>query len=409
MGLSNWPTVTDDDGSYATGTVFNKALTDAILASIEADLFSAANPSITAENIIDEVVTARGSLGALDTRLDVAINEDGTLKAQAGQATVSEVQGIVGQGNWVANENFLIWPGATAEAPAYWTLDTIAIAREASTVKIAGQSAKLTRSGSDGDLVQNLMNTTSFSANGAYYQGKTFAFGAWVKTSVASSVRLQFDDGVTTSETSYHTGTGGGGGNWEWLATTHTVSASATKMALGIQQLNSNGDAYVNGVTATVSENGLEITEWIPSRGVIGTIVFKRAGDAVAEQPTNKDTFGGTRPFIVLDTRLSADTAPTDATLIVDINTWNGSSFVTMYSTKPSILTTAKKSVVAKPDVDAHLQCFDAAFGTNLTDAELNWDIDQIGSSVPGADLMVYIRAFQYVRPQEALLDLEDV
>jgi len=95
MGLTGWPSVIDDDGSKTFGTIFNKALTDAIKASIENDLFSAANPTITAENIIDEVVAARGSKSSLDARLDVALNEDGTPKSVAGQAVNADVQTII--------------------------------------------------------------------------------------------------------------------------------------------------------------------------------------------------------------------------------------------------------------------------------------------------------------------------
>jgi hypothetical protein len=337
--------------------------------------------------------------------MDVAINEDGTLKAQAGQATNADVQGIIGQGNWIANDNFLIWPGATGEAPAYWTLTTLTIARETTTKKIAAQSAKLTRSGSDGSLSQNLMNSTSFTANGAYYKGKTFAFGAWLYTSVASCARLQFNDGVTTTETSYHTG----GGGWEWIAGTHTVSNSGTTLQVLVQVLNSNGDVFVNGVTATVSEDALGITEWMPARTVIGTIIFKAAGTISAATTYNKDRFGAARPFIVLDTRMNIVTAPTGADLIIDINQWDGSAWQSMYTTKPEIAASATKSVVAKPDGTVFYRSFKAGFGTTIQDTELAWDVDQVGSGTAGADMMVYIRTLQYMRPQEALLDLEDV
>jgi hypothetical protein len=121
MGLSNWPTIVDDDGSLTLGTVFAKAVTDAIRASIEADMFSAVNPAVTAENAIDEVVTARGSKASLDARLDVALNEDGTLKTQASLVTQADAASVTGR-NMVINDNFLIWAAGDAAAPTGWTL-----------------------------------------------------------------------------------------------------------------------------------------------------------------------------------------------------------------------------------------------------------------------------------------------
>jgi hypothetical protein len=399
MGLSNWPTVTDDDGSYAVGTVFNKALTDAIKASIEADLFSAANPSVTAENIIDEVIAARGSKTDLDARLDVAMNEDGTLKAQAGQATTAQVQSIIGQGNWVQNDNLLIWAKGDSVAPTGYTLTTVACAAETTEKKVGPRSAKLTRSGSDGSLSQDIMPSGSLSAYGAYFKGRTMAFGCWVKTSVASCARVQFDDGVTTSETSYHPGDG----SWKFLSTTHTLSASATKMSVKIQVLNSNGDVYVSGLTALPGT--IAVTEWCPCPTVIGTILWKVTGTVATD--TVIDQFSPTRPSIIKDCRLVIGTAPTDASLIVDINQWDGDSWESAFTTKPQLATTKKYSVLAEPDGTYANRCFAADFGNTATASLIGWDIDQVGSTEPGVDLWVHVRLMQYVRPQESMLEVD--
>ena len=403
MGLSGWPTVTDDDGSYAVGTVFNKALTDAILASIEADLFSSANPSVTAENIIDEVVAARGSMTDLDERMDVSINEDGTLKAQAGTAAKADVQGVVGQGNWVQNDIFIIWAKGDAVAPTSFTLTTVACAREASTKKVGAMSVKLTRSGSDGTLAQDVLNSGSMSAAGAYFKSRTFSFGAWVKTSVASHARLQLDDGVTTSETSYHTG----GDTWEFLTTTHTLSASATKLTVLMESKNSNGDAYFSGCTVIPDENAVGITGWIPCPSIIGAIVFKY-GNAVAVD-TDLDRFSPHRACIIKDVRLCIITAPTDASLIVDINVYDGSAWQPAFTTKPKLLTTEVSSALFEPDGTYAYRCIEAGHANSNNDDILNYDVDQVGSSVGGSDLYTHLRMLQFIRPQESLLEADAV
>lgn len=400
MGLSNWPTVTDDDGSYTIGTVFNKSLTDAIKASIEADLFSAANPSITCENIIDEVVTARGSKLTLDARLDVSINEDGTLKAIAGQASETQVAGQMGQGNWIGNDTFLIWSVTTV--PDYWVLDTITCARETSTVKVGEMGAKLTRAGTDGSMYQDLMGTTSFTNNGGYYKGRTFGFGCWVKTSVASCARLKFADGVTTTTTSYHTG----GGSWEWLSSTHTVSNSATYLRLHIEVLNSNGDVYVGG--PTVLESPLEPSGWFPCTVIVGVVGWKTAGNAAVASDIG-DRWSYHRPFRIEDVHVYAGTAPTGQALIIDVNVYDGSAWQSAFTTKPQIAAGANRSVKAVPDGTYTYRCVAGSVGTTFNDNEINWDIDQIGSGTAGADLQVKVRCLIYVRAQEGMMDLEDI
>jgi hypothetical protein len=80
MPLSGWPVVTNDSGTGQDGTVINEAFFDAIRASIEDEVFGTTNPSVGASAIIDEVVQARGSVGSLDGRLDVSLENTGELK-----------------------------------------------------------------------------------------------------------------------------------------------------------------------------------------------------------------------------------------------------------------------------------------------------------------------------------------
>lgn len=411
MALSNWPTIVDDDGSLTLGTVINKAVFDAIKASVEDDLFSAVNPAITAEDIIDEVVTARGSKASLDARLDVALNEDGTLKTQAGVASVVDTQDSVQQ-NWCYNEDFLIWAAGDSAAPTGWTLTTITCARAGTglgdtTTKIGPFCAKLTRAGTNGTLKHSVMNSTSFSASGQHLKGTEFSFGVWLKASVASMVRCYFDDGVGTTvatdedSNTYHPGDG----NWIWFSGTHTISNSATALTLVISQEASNGDCYVSG--ATVIPGGVPPANWRPCPKVYGAIVWKKAG--TASVVAANDRFRFARPALVKEISVDAVTAPTGQALKVDVNHWDGSAFTTMCSTKPEIAAGANYGSAA-PDGTYRYRCFtgQGGTGTTITDCLINWDIDQVGSGTAGADLTVTVRAMTYARPQENLLDKAD-
>lgn len=412
MALSNWPVLVDDDGSLTLGTVLSKAIFDAIKASIEADLYSATNPAVTAENVIDEVVTARGSKASLDARLDVALNEDGTLKTQAGVATVAQVAEAI-DANWCYNEDFLIWAGGDAVAPTGWTLATITCARAGTgladtTTKVGPFCAKLTRAGANGTLSQSIMNATSFSANGQHLKGTDFSFGCWIKTSVASMVRMYLNDGVGTTvatdedANTYHPGDGA----WIWFSGKRTISGSATSITLTVSLESSNGDAYISG--ATVVPGSVAPTNWRPCPKVYGSIVWKRAG-TLAVIATSIDVFRFQRPTLVKEIELHVGTAPTGQALKIDVNHWDGAAFTTLCSTKPEIAA-AEFYGSAAPDGTYRYRCFTGQgnTATTLTDCGIDWNIDQVGSGVAGADITVAVRAMQYARPQEGLLDRGD-
>ena len=69
LSSSDWA-FTDDTGPGTDGTAFNAAKMALLKASIELLIHSTTNPSITPEDIIDEVKNARNAFGNLDARLD---------------------------------------------------------------------------------------------------------------------------------------------------------------------------------------------------------------------------------------------------------------------------------------------------------------------------------------------------
>jgi hypothetical protein len=98
---------------------------------------------------------------------------------------------------------------------------------------------------------------------------------------------------------------------------------------------------------------------------------------------TNKLTFRMPYAFVLTGVRASATTAPTGSSIIVDIN----SNTTSIFSTRLSIDATSKTSVgSASPAV---------LTTTSLAnDAEITIDIDQIGSTVAGAGLKVYLLGY---------------
>ena len=413
MALSNWPTIVDDDGSLTLGTVINKSVFDAIKASVEADLFSAVNPAVTAENIIDEVVTARGSKASLDARLDVVLNEDGTLKAQANLVSDSELTGSIGHGNWVHNDDFMIWAAGDAVAPTAWTLGTIACARTGvgladTTTKVGLYSAKLTRAGASGTLEQNVVGTGSMGSGGVYLRGRTMAFGCWVWAAAASIIKIYLSDGVgsTDAEDSsgnvYHPGDS----TWIWFSGTHTVSLGATKITIGAALDSADGSGYISG--ATVIPSAVAPSAWIPCQKRIEDVSLHLSGTLATG--TNKMAWASSRPFLISSVWGRVVTPPVGANIIIDINHWDGAVHQTMFAGAGKLTLTpteGKNSVVI--DGTYRYRCFEPSFsGLEVIDKVVFVDIDQVGSSTAGAELGITLRLLKYNRPQESFLAWDD-
>jgi hypothetical protein len=270
MALSNWPAYTDDTGAKTDGTIINAALLDAMKDAIEDEIVSATNPSVSPNTIIDEIVAARGSKADLDERLDVAINDDGTLKDVAGQASESQVSAQIGARNLIRNHDLARWSRGNALAPDHFVLSGAgaAVARAGAgesdtthmeaglyTVKVTsggGAAAKLTAtpvSAADVTLADE-------------WQGRTIQLSALVQAGAGSTARLIVDDGVGTTASDYHTG----GGTPEFLTVEHDVSSSATKIDVYLEVAAGNNVVYMNGPQLIVSD--IALTEWAPELSI---------------------------------------------------------------------------------------------------------------------------------------------
>jgi hypothetical protein len=112
---------------------------------------------------------------------------------------------------------------------------------------------------------------------------------------------------------------------------------------------------------------------------LVDSFIFELASGAAVPYV---GTAGFTTPWAltVLDVQLSAATAPTGSTLQADLNA-NGT---TIMGTKPTITSGNKVGSAVVPTSPS------VASGTTLT-----WDIDNVGSTVPGAGIFMLVR---YVR-----------
>lgn len=263
--LTTWPTVTDDSGTKQDGTIFNQTLTNAMKSAIEAVVHSTTNTTTTPEDIIDEVVTARGSMPSLDARLDVALNEDGTPKASATDFPTASAQLMVGGRNVAINGDFNIWTAGTTSAPDGWTLAGAAgtIAQcgpgmgDTTSLGAGTYCAAVTRAGTNVTLSQDVVAAADV-ADFAEMKSRDVAICAKVKASAASVARLQVDDGVATTSSSYHTG----GGTVEHLTAVHPINSGATKLTIMGQVNNTNASPYFGGFMCVFSS--VAPSDWQP-------------------------------------------------------------------------------------------------------------------------------------------------
>jgi hypothetical protein len=401
-----WPDITDDDGTGQTGTILNKAVLEtAMEAALDDQLHSTTNPTIQPKDITDEVVTARGNKTSLTARLDGVIDNDGALIPSAGLATTSHLATTLGAVNLIPNDTFLIWPGTSSLAPAYWTLAGSTIARTGigladTKQKVGSYALSLTGTGT---LTRTMLDAGVW-ATVDILEGSKLGFGCWVWTTIASHARIQVTDGTDTTSSSWHTG-GSGAGGWEWLSGVHTVSAAATKLEV-VLDVSAAGTAYFDGVTAILSDEAPP--RWIPSPKIRGALFIPASGVPVVADGVFHYVFQ--RPAIITDVQAYAGTAPGGAfDFDIDIEKYEttGPGWQSIFTGAQTILTAGAVAGSVQPDGDYHDRCFTGASGATVLDALLRLNYDTIGGAT--ADTRIMIRCLQYTNPLEDFLAYNDL
>lgn len=252
-----WPAPTDDTGDGLSGTIGDVAFWNTMRDAINSLVHSATNPTVTPANIIDEVVLARGSLGSLNTRLSVSLNNDGTLKAQASLVATADYQmGFPTQWPLVRNGEMWLWSAGASAMPDNWIssgggmLPTRAGPGEGDTTTLkAGKFClKTTNNLAAATIKQNVLTASEFT-NVSSLKGKKVVFGGWIQTTSINQVRLVIDDGVAVTTGAYNTTTGAP----EFVTVSAVISGSATKLDVYFQYNNPSITSYLGGVIGGLS------------------------------------------------------------------------------------------------------------------------------------------------------------
>lgn len=128
------------------------------------------------------------------------------------------------------------------------------------------------------------------------------------------------------------------------------------------------------GMEGQIIVMGSSTTEW---QNQVRAISFYIDGDLTVD--TDLMSIISPMSLTITEIRCAVSTAPTDADLIIDINK-NGTTIYTTQANRPTILATETTETATDPDI------------TTLAVGDiLSLDIDQIGSTVAGANLSVII------------------
>jgi hypothetical protein len=407
--LTGWPAGSDDSGDGQTGTVLNATYFSAQKSAIETLVHSSTNPSLSPAQTTDEVVAARGNMASLDARISAVVDDDGVAVQQAGQATVTQLQGGLGAVNLVGNDDFLVWPAGDTAAPVYWTLvgggaavQRCGTALADTNTKIGDFCQRLTRAGADCRLDQALLPSGTPFGRATFVRSRYLVIGCWVKCATPNVALISVYDGATTGSSSYHAGDG----NWTFISKLHTISASATELTVRCEVRNTNVAAYFSGFVAMlVSASGIVLQEYAPSPFGYGYVQLTSPGTLTTG--TTKDLTTFHRAGIVKDVNLRVKTAPTGQALIADVNTFDGAAFTSMFSTRPQIAAAGDRGA-AQPDSTYARRCLRHGAASLAAGGEITLDIDQVGSGTAGADLFAQIRIGVYNRPFERFLGVAD-
>jgi hypothetical protein len=309
------------------------------------------------------------------------------------------LQQTIGGRNLLADPTFLIWQAGDAAVPAHWTLSGTgaAIARTGTGLgdtnrKVGPYAAKVTSGGGATATLQQLILTTAGYTD--HFDGQAVSCGAWMRTSSASAVRFGLYDGIGTTYSSYAPNTS----TWTWATATRTVDNSATQIAFRLEVASGTIAGYLSGPTCLVGPVPPAYTH--PGEGFYlqSPVCFLSGNLSVGADQCRWNT---PRPLIIRDAQLSVRTAPATTAILVDLNTWDGAAFTSMFTSgaRPTVAATAMRGG-GQPDTTYARRCMTGMSGAGLAaGTELSIDVDQIGTGTVGANMEVRIRYWTFAPP----------
>ena len=227
---------------------FDDLVTDSEAAQTAAEL--AETHAETAETNAETAETNAGaSAAAALVSENNAAADEATIAGIVSAGGIVEGDGTVNPTQLLSNGDFESWVAGTAVAPDGWTASGagIAIAREATIIKLGTYSTALTRAGTDCSISQLFYTGKGI----AYWRGKTVTVGCWVYATVADRARIIIQDGVQAVGSSYHTGDS----TWQWLTATRTIDNSAASIYVALLVENGDTTAYFDGAMLVEGES----------------------------------------------------------------------------------------------------------------------------------------------------------
>ena len=111
--------------------------------------------------------------------------------------------------NKARNGSFESWSLGTTSNPDGWALSgnlggTGTVAEDTTNVRMDGASIKLTSTSGTASVIQDFSEYYFISS----FEGRTFTMGAWIKSSTASSARINVTHNGATHFSSFHSGSG---------------------------------------------------------------------------------------------------------------------------------------------------------------------------------------------------------
>ena len=170
---------------------------------------------------------------------------------------LNEPNGIrYGALNLASNGSFEIGDPSTG-----WALTGAGATTSRSTeqVKVGTYSAKVTRSGANCYILQDISGGTI-----GPWRGKTLTVGCWVYATVASTVYISINDNVGGNSSTTHSG----GSTWEWLTVTYTISSTATAINVFPTIITTDQSAYFDGLVVVVGSTVSQTSTASPYNGL---------------------------------------------------------------------------------------------------------------------------------------------
>jgi hypothetical protein len=298
--------------------------------------------------------------------------------------------------NLIANSDFLIWHNGDANPPALWGKSgSPTIARTgtglADTTRKKGDFAtKMTYSGSGTDsLDYNILTTASYDDG---LDGVPIVVAVWVKSD-STNAKIALNDGGTGSPT--RTDAHDGDDDWQLMTLTHTIAANADKLILQAE-LAATGDMYVSQPTVLIG--AVPPADTIPAIPRRETFNYQFGSGITTGAKLLHRIWDAAR---VEDVGLFTDANPnTDINL--DVFKWDGSSWVDMYATGPT-LSTSDNAARKIPDATSYARrCLAPSSGSGVDNGLLRIDVSQAATGPVFGEIQV--RVLSYVRPLSALI-----